>query len=351
MLWKWQSQLTFDGFYLTWLAQPINKRNTHSNMSTLHITLSKRLKSFAEASTSSESKGFVDPGDYSLKALKQNFPNSDTDYAQIESTSLGTVWICSRWKETEYIVTHASPEIPVDNEPISLTDAAGLTANAGDLLQASFANASDAIDEQALVSLVKDYDGFSYISKGATYPYNLKGINIKVAPPAQNNCCTFVEGMAVKAWSDSFPDFEWNNKKHGQMMITGSDLFSPVAAALESGMGEEVTDVDAPPQPWTLIQGWKSLKTEITELRGGHTFFMVAYHEPTDKVLTLESNMAFKLNGVGFRQIGMASDFDHKPPANWWERPEVWTWAQIKDSFKFREMATLKVKNRSWAGV
>lgn len=324
-------------------------------MSTLHITLSKRLKSFAEASTSSESKGFVDPGDYTLKDFKQDFPNGDTDYAQIESTTLGTVWICSRWKETAYIETHASPERPTDNEGMSLTEAARLASSASDLLQGSssrrFDNASDAIDESVLVSLVKDYDGFKYISKGATYPYALKGINIKVAPPAQNNCCTFVEGMTVKAWSDSFPDFEWNNKKHGQMMITGSDLFSPVAGVLESGMGIEVIDVDASPQPWTLIQGWKSLKTETTELRGGHTFFIVAHHAATDKVLTLESNMAFKLNGVGFRQIGMASDFDHKPPANWWERPEVWTWAQIKDSFKFRKMATLKVKNRSWAGV
>lgn len=324
-------------------------------MSTLHITLNKRLKCFAEASTNSESKGFVDPGDYALKAFKQNSPNKDTDYAQIESNTLGTVWICSRWEETEYIETHASPEQTEPNDPIDLVDAAGLVDTANDVAEAigklSFDNESDAIDESALVSLINDYDGFTYISKGATYPYALKGIKISVAPPAQNNCCTFVEGMTVKAWSDSFPDFEWNNQRHSQMMITGSDLFSPVAAALETGMGVEVTDVEAAPQPWTLIQGWKSLKTEITELRGGHTFFIVAHHATTDRVLTLESNMAFKLNGVGFRQIGMASNFDHKPPANWWERPEVWTWEQMKKSFKFRKMATLKVKHRSWAGV
>lgn len=324
-------------------------------MSTLHITLSKRLKSFAKASTSSESKGFVNPGDYSLKSFKQNFPNEDTDYAQIESNAHGTVWICSRWKETKYIETHASPEISNEEANNSLADAAGLVSNTADhiqgVLKGLFDDASDAVEESALVSLVKDYDGFSYTSNNATYPYALKGINIKVAPPAQNNCCTFVEGVVVKAWMDSFPDFEWSNKKHSQMMITGSDLFSPVAAVLENGMAEEVSNVDESPQPWTLIQGWKSLKTETTALRGGHTFFIVAHHEATDKVLTLESNMAYKLNGVGFRQIGMASDFGHKPPSNWWDRPEVWTWSQIKNSFKFRKMATLKVKNRGWAGV
>ena len=60
---------------------------------------------------------------------------------------------------------------------------------------------------------------------------------------------------------------------------------------------------------------------------------------------------AFGLDGVGFRKIGMASAFDHKPLANWWELPGVWIWAMIKDSYKFRAMATLKVKHRSWAGI
>lgn len=129
------------------------------------------------------------------------------------------------------------------------------------------------------------------------------------------------------------------------MIFSTDDYFSPVTAALETGMGEKVDDVEAAPNPWTLVQGWK------TQWTGGHTFIIVDHHKETDKILTIESNKAFGLNGVGFRKIGMASVLNNQPPENWWELPGVWTWAQIKNSYKFRAMATLKVKNRSWAGL
>jgi hypothetical protein len=116
-------------------------------------------------------------------------------------------------------------------------------------------------------------------------------------------------------------------------------------------MAEKVADLEASPQPWTAIQGWKSIKTESTKWGGGHTFLIVDYHEATDKVLMLESNKAYKLNGVGFRQIGMASDLNHQPPENWWELPNFWTWEKMKSVYKFRDMAALKVKNRSWSGI
>lgn len=319
-------------------------------MSTLHITLAKKLMTFAEPSTGSAKKGFVEAGDYSLLESKLNFPNDDTDYAQIE-TPEGKVWICSRWKENSYTETQASPELPEENEPLDLLDAIGA------ITRINFDNNDDAVEESALVSIVKDYEGFAYDLHKPAYPYDLPGVNLPITPPKakQNNCCTFAEGLIVKAWSDAFPDFEWNNHRHGQMMIFSTDdYFSPVTAALESGMGEQVDDVEAAPLPWTLVQGWKSRKTDDvpgSKWSGGHTFIIVDHHEETDKVLTLESNKAFGLNGVGFRKIGMASDFNNQPPQGWWEMPGVWTWAQIKNSYKARAMATLKVKNRSWSGI
>lgn len=319
-------------------------------MSTLHIKLAKRLMSFAEASTSSTKNGFVEVGEYSLLSSKPNFPNEDTDYIQIE-TDNGKVWICSRWKDNSYTETQASPEKVNEKEPVNLLDALGAVS------RINFDNSSDAVDESRLVSLVKDYDGFAYDLHDPAYPYQLSGVNLPITPPKarQNNCCTFVEGLVVKAWSDAFPDFKWNNQRHGQMMIfSTNDYFSPVTAALEGGMGEEVTDVDAAPLPWTLVQGWKSSQSESDpngKWSGGHTFIIVDHHAETDKVLTLESNKAFGLNGVGFRKIGMASEFNHQPPENWWTLPGVWTWAQIKKSYKARAMATLKVRNRSWSGL
>ncbi len=305
---------------------------------------------FEEASTGSTKKGFIAPGDYSLLSSKPNFPNDDTDYAQIQ-TPVGAVWICSRWKENKYMEIHASPGLADAEAPTNLLDAVDFIS------RINFDNNEDAIDEEKLVSLVKDYDGFSYDLHDPAYPYDLPGVNLPIAPPKakQNNCCTFAEGLIVKAWSDTFPNFEWNNHRHGQMMIfSADDYFSPITAALESGMGEKVKDVEEAPKPWTLIQGWKSRQSnEIpgSKWSGGHTFIIVDHHPETDKVLTLESNKAFGLDGVGFRKIGMASAFNHKPPANWWALPGVWTWEQIKNSYKARAMATLKVKHRSWSGL
>lgn len=138
------------------------------------------------------------------------------------------------------------------------------------------------------------------------------------------------------------------------MIFSTDDYFSPVTAALQNGMGEEVDDVDAAPLPWTFVQGWKSRQIEGvpgSKWSGGHTFIIVDHHAETDKVLTLESNKAFGLNGVGFRKLGMASTLNHLPPKDWWTLPGVWTWEQIKNSYKARAMATLKVKDRSWSGL
>jgi len=319
-------------------------------MSTLHIKLAKKLMTFAKASTSSTKKGFVDSGDYSLVDSKLNFPNQDTDYIQIETT-FGKVWICSRWKDNSYTETLASPEEAKKEESVNLLDALGVVS------RINFDNSSDAVDESRLVGLVKDYDGFAYDLHDPAYPYQLPGVSLPIAPPKarQNNCCTFVEGLIEKAWSDAFPDFEWNNQRHGQMMIFSTeDYFSPVTAALQNGMGEEVDDVDAAPLPWTLVQGWKSRQIEGvpgSKWSGGHTFIIVDHHAETDKVLTLESNKAFGLNGVGFRKLGMASTLNYLPPKDWWTLPGVWTWEQIKNSYKARAMATLKVKDRSWSGL
>lgn len=226
--------------------------------------------------------------------------------------------------------------------------------NVGGLLnRINFNDTDDAIEEATLVSELKAYDGFSYHFSAPTYPYPLKGVTVPLGPLKQNNCCTFVEGILVKSWTDSFSDFKWDLKRHKQMMISSADLdyFSPITALVDNGMAEKIDDLNAAPQPWTAIQGWKTKKTESTKWGGGHTFLIVDYHEGTDKVLTLESNKAYKLNGVGFRPIGMASALNHQPPEKWWELPNVWTWKKMKSVYKFRAMAALKVKNRTWSGI
>lgn len=284
-----------------------------------------RLKGFEESDTNSQLEGYVEPGKYPIVEVKKNYPSQDTDYILILAPHLGAgdTWICSRWKDQEYATIAEAP---------AKTDHTGL-----------FDNDDGAIAESDLLSVLPGFYDFTYDLDEARYPSPLPGVKVPIAPPAQNNCCTFVEGFLVEAWAKAKPGFQWSNQRHAQMMIySADDFFSPITGLVEAEMAIPAADVDAPPAPWSVIQGWRN------QWRGGHTFFVVDHHEPTDKILTLESNSAFGLNGVGFRGIGNLRDVGGKPPTEWWEQDGLWTWQRLIATYRFRHMATLKVKDISW---
>ncbi len=279
------------------------------------IKLPKRLKSFQESNTASPSKGFIPKGTYPILEYLENHPNNDTDYVHIQSPELGDVWICSRWKDQSYA------ELLPD--------------------QLTFEGA-DAIDESAILENLPAYNGSTYSLKQPRYPFELKGIGLKQSPPRLSNCCTFVEGILIKSWQDVFPEFEWSKEQHANMMIMSKeDLYSPITEAVKSDLAVEL-DEDTP-NPWTIIQGWND------KMNRGHTFIIVDHDPTSDKVLTLESNASFKLNGVGFRGLGNSEMFDNEVPSDWSSTPGVPTWAALKKRYPNRKMAALKVKNLKWA--
>lgn len=287
-----------------------------------------RLRGFAEPDVRSQFEGHLEPGKYVVKAYRANYPNQDTDYALVLAPALGAgdTWICSRWKDQRYA---------------EISEQAAVT-----LERLGFDEDPMAIEENTLVNLLGQFAEFTYDLDEARYPYPLPGVRVPQAPPNLNNCCTFVEALLVKAWVEEHDTFAWNTERHGQMMIfSNDDFFSPVTAAVESGMGIKVADPDTPPHPWTLIQGWRR------QWRGGHTFLIVDYHEDTDRVLTLESNSSYRLNGVGFRSLGNLKEFDGQPPARWWERDASWTWERVQSTYQYRAQARLKIKNREWSGL
>ena len=73
---------------------------TTKTIAQLHI----RLKGFTEPDTQSQVEGYLEPGRYIVKEFRQNFPNSDTDYALLLAPVLGAgdIWICLRWKDQQY---------------------------------------------------------------------------------------------------------------------------------------------------------------------------------------------------------------------------------------------------------
>jgi len=289
-----------------------------------YAILSSSLKGFEEATTRSQSPGYIPAGKYLIQDFKKNFPDEDTDYACILVPAFGSedTWVCTRWRDREYA--------KVIEETIASVEIR------------SFENDNRSVDEQVLIELLDEFHDFEYDLDEARYPYDLPGFRVPLAPPQVNNCCTFVEALLVKAWDSNFDDIEWNMERHKQMMIySADDYFSPVTALVETGIAEAVGDEDQVPNPWTVIQGWRKQWTS------GHTFIILGHHEKTDRVLTLESNSSYNLNGVGYRKIGNLKDFP-QPPNNWWENEQLWTWERIKAIYKVRKQCILKVKNRSW---
>lgn len=291
-------------------------------------TLPNRLKGFVDADSSSQAEGFLQPGKYVVLEVRENHPNGETDYARVRAPELGAgdTWICTRWQDQRYA-------------DIQVVESPGAERQA-------FDDAPLAVSEEALIGLLGAFHEFTYDLDEARYPYALPGVRVPQAPPASNNCCTFVEALVVKAWTDIHDAVGWDTERHRQMMIYSSDdFFSPVTAAIDSGMAIAAPDADAAPHPWTLVQGWRR------QWSGGHTFLIVDHHEPTDRVLTLESNSSYELNGVGFRSIGNLRDVGGRPPDEWWNRDGLWTWERVRSTYRFRRQSWLKVKERSWSGL
>lgn len=284
------------------------------------------LKGFTEPDTGSQFEGWLSPGKYIVKDYKPGKPNDDTDYALVLAPAMGAgdTWICTRWKDQRYAEITEIEESPAD--------------------RLSFEDDPQAVPEEALLKLLPEFEDFTYDLDEARYPFSLPGVRLPLAPPQKNNCCTFVEALLVRAWGNHHENFKWGPKRHSQMMIiSDDDFYSPITAVVRKKMAVAVTDPDTPPHPWTVLQGWRK------RWRGGHTFIIVDHHEPTDRVLTLESNSSYRLNGVGFRSIGNLRNFDSQVPDHWWEQGDLWTWERIQATYRHRRQGWLKVRNRSWS--
>jgi hypothetical protein len=204
------------------------------------------------------------------------------------------------------------------------------------------------VPEAALIALLPAFSDYTYDLQEPRYPYKIPGISSSlVEPPKANNCCTFVEALLVKAWLDVHGDnFSWTSTNHQQMMIMlPGDLFSPVTAVIESGMGVEVPNINGLPAPWTVIQGWRSLNPP----NGGHTFLILDVHPPTQRILTLESNKAFDMDGPGCRRHGDLDDFPNQHPgSNWHTNDKLWTWRKFLDFYRHMKLAKLNVEDVKW---
>lgn len=289
------------------------------------LQINQPLKAYAVADTTSREVTTLSEAKYEIVEIRKNYPTPDSDYVQIKDMDDQDVWVCLRFQNEVFADVVASE----DDFKVALDDP-------------EVAEDPEAIDESFLTDLLRFFSDFTYNLKTARYPFHLDGVSVPQAPPTYNNCCTFVEALTVRAWQNATEGFLWNSKKHGQMMIFSTeDYFSPVTCLIESNMASVVEDPDTLPAKWSVIQGWRK------QWSGGHTFIILDHHQETDRILTLESNKAFKMDGVGFRNLGNYRDIIN-PEKEWWKNSSLPTWEKIKATYPFRKQCSLKVKNLDW---
>ncbi len=281
-----------------------------------NATVLRNLNCYSRPDTRQPPLKLLKPGVFKVLDTRRRKTADYFELSGVPGVPDGRAWVCSRWNQRIYARLH---------EEKTHTD----------LL---------IVPEEAIVSLLPAFYGYTYVLKNPRYPFPLPYVpNLPLEPPVANNCCTFVEGLLVKAWCDTITTgYRWSRKRHGQMMIWSTDdYFSPVTAAVEARMAEAIDDPDTFPEPWTVVQAWRK------RWSGGHTFIVLDSHPPSQRVLTLESNKAFGMNGPGFREIGDLDKVPH-PGAKWFESSAVWTWARFREVYPWMKLAKLAIDDVSW---
>ncbi len=279
-------------------------------------TVLRDLNCYSVPDTSQPPLKVLKPGVFAVLDMRRSETADYFELDGVKGVPDQRAWVCSRWKERVYARLYE------ENMQTGLLR----------------------VPEEAIVSLLPEFYGYTYVLHGPRYPYSIPyAPSLRLEPPAVNNCCTFVEGLLVKGWCNTITSgFRWSERRHGQMMITSvDDYFSPVTAAVEARMAEAIDDPDAFPEPWTLVQAWRK------RWSGGHTFIVLDSHLSSQRILTLESNEAFGMDGPGYREIGDLDTFPH-PGAEWFKSSAAWTWARFRETYPYMKLAKLAIDDVSW---
>jgi hypothetical protein len=189
------------------------------------------------------------------------------------------------------------------------------------------------VKEADILALLPDWEAYSY-SVGKAHDVNypacyylgeeneaLRGYSLHEIPDEHINCNTFSQAIITQAWFLRYPQFRWSKENWEGFTILdvpGFDPFGPMTESLRSdgqvfmAVMVDISDNQPPPR-WSLIQGWniwdwkssdgKPAKKE----KDGHSFIIIDHHPGTDKILTIEANKGYRIDGVGMRSIGNLS--------------------------------------------
>lgn len=204
------------------------------------------------------------------------------------------------------------------------------------------------VRESRLIAMLQRFADYRYSWSKVVYPWPLRGFpHLRTERGSDDradlatNCCTFLEGLLVRAFQEKNPDMLWSRALHRAFMIIPqphappeqggkADIFGPVHAAIESGMAEPRLQDDLVGD-WLLVQGWNKALTR------GHTFVVVRVEG--ERVLVLEANnTGATVRGVGYRGLGRVADFPLPP-----KPPEHWKLKHLRSAYPVRRAVPLRV--------
>jgi len=195
------------------------------------------------------------------------------------------------------------------------------------------------IDWMSVVKLLPQMAPQKYQLSKAQCPSNPPGVSLQRIGSDTTNCVLFTSWVISKAFEGvSFSGDQWS-----QWMVSAPPPWN-------CGTGHPSTPGYGPRvcMQWgvaTTAPGPGVWLVQYFTTTGGHSMLVVDYDEDTDKILTLEANSYYELDGVGWADIGNIRDVPN-PGADWPSRVEQ-TWSTRIDSKVAVHVARLEIDHAS----
>jgi|TARA_R110000824_G_scaffold21548_1_gene80451 hypothetical protein len=170
----------------------------------------------------------------------------------------------------------------------------------------------DKIDFKVLADLFPQVTKQKYLMKGGQTPCQPKGVRLKTDRVGDEtiNCTQFTTWIISQAFDTTWTLDQWSCWQVGSKAAETEQVpnFGP-RVTMEWGIGS----THPGPGPW-LVQYFTNPKTFA-----GHSMLVIAHDEKTDKILTLEANRSYGLDGAGWAEIGNLRDVINPGP-NWMDK-------------------------------
>jgi len=188
------------------------------------------------------------------------------------------------------------------------------------------------VDWYLSIPLLKKMLNQQYQLSKAQCPSQPLGVSVKRIGEETTNCVLFSAWFLCHMFDRPFTSGQWSQ----WMVSSGEDNYHVPAYGPRVCIDWGVATTAPSKGPW-LVQYFTD--------SGGHSMIVLCHDAETDKILTLESNSAFKLNGCGWGDIGNLRSVFNPGPS--WKDKVTQTWASRISSKRAVHVVSLDISSES----